>query len=53
MPQLGLPQELTAVLRLLQDHLGDHVPRMHVNGANGHDLLSVVPAQLAQQQSYQ
>ena len=49
MPQLGLPQELTAVLRLLQDHLGDHVPRMHVNGANGHDLLSVAFGQIAQQ----
>ena len=53
MPQLGLPQELATVLDLVGDHLGDHVPRMHVNGANGHDLLSVVPAQLAQQQSDQ
>lgn len=34
---------------LLSDHLGDHVPGMDVDGADGHDLLPVAAGKLANQ----
>ena len=51
--QLGLPQELTAVLDLVRDHLGSDVSGVHINGTDGHNLLTFVFGQISQQQCNQ
>ena len=34
---------------LLQDHLGHHVTSMHINGTDGHDVLTVSLGEVTQQ----
>ncbi len=39
--ELGQPKKGLGILHLLLDHLGDHVPGVDVDGADGHDPLAV------------
>ena len=50
MPELRLPHEGEHRLDLAGDELAHDVPRVHVDGADGHDLLPVALGQRAQQQ---
>ena len=40
-PELGLPHEGQSRLDFVGDEFSNHVPGVHVDGANGHDLLPV------------
>jgi hypothetical protein len=46
-PQLALPLEAGAALHTLVDEALDHVTRVHVDGAQGDELLAVQLAQVA------
>ena len=50
---LTLPAEGELGLNLLSDHLADHIPAVHVDGADGHHLLAVPLGQVPQQQGDQ
>lgn len=50
MAQLRLPRELRRRLHLAADEPPDHVSRMDVDGADGHDLLALLSRQLPQQE---
>jgi hypothetical protein len=41
MPELRLPHEGQGALDLAGDELADDVTRVHVDGADRHDLLSI------------
>ena len=46
--ELAEPGEGLGILHLLLDELLHHVPGMHVDGADGHDPLTVSFGELAQ-----
>ena len=48
-PELAEPQEGLRVLHFLLNQFGDHVSGVHVDGTDGHDLLTVAFWQLANQ----
>ena len=47
MSELGLPLETRCAFGFHSDQLSDDVPGVHVNGADCHDLLTVVFGQVA------
>ena len=49
MAQLREPRERLRVLHLLRDELGDDIAVVHLNGTDGHDLLSVAFGELSNQ----
>ena len=48
--QLREPEERLRAVDLLGDQFADDVARVHVDRADGHDLLAVAAAQLADEQ---
>ena len=48
-PELGLPHEGQGALDLARDELADDVSRVDVDGADGHDLLTISLGQGAEQ----
>lgn len=53
MPELRLPLECGGSFNFHHNHLGDHVSRVDVYGADGHDLLPIAHREVSQQQSNQ
>jgi len=52
MPQLRLPHKRGARIQFGLNHLGDHISRVHINGAYRHYLLTIAFAKLTQQKRY-
>ena len=50
MPELALPHECQDALDLGRDELAHDVPGVHVDGADGHDLLPVALGEAAQEE---
>ena len=51
MPQLTQPRKRLCAINLLCNQFTDDVTRVHVNGADSHDLLAVALGQITQQHS--
>ena len=49
MSELAEPDEGLGIIHLLLDELGDHVPGMDIDDADGHDLLPVARGQFTQE----
>ena len=47
MPQLTQPQKRLCIVHLLSNQLADDVSRVHINGTDRHDLLTVTFRQFA------
>ena len=50
MSQLTEPEEGLCIIHFLCNHLCHHISSMHINGADGHDPLSVCLREVTQQQ---
>ena len=46
-PQLAEPGEGLGILSLLLDQLAHHVTSVHIDGTDGHDLLTVATGEVA------
>ena len=49
--ELGEPKEGLCIVHLVRNHLLHHISGMHINGADGHDLLAITFSQFPQQVS--